>query len=99
MWFSLSAEGWHHLVIGLLRDKQFEVAMDKLEQMLADNMHVQPWLYDIFLYQLCEADELDEAFRLLRDHAMQSVSPSIWHYLLDQFSSAYHVRSQASLFH
>ncbi|RFU30535.1 hypothetical protein B7463_g5759, partial [Scytalidium lignicola] len=89
-WFSLSPEGWHHLVIGLLRDKQFEVAMDKLEQMFAENIQVQPWLYDIFLYQLCEADELDEAFRLLQSHAMQAISPSIWYYLLDQFSNAYH---------
>ncbi|KAH8804710.1 pentatricopeptide repeat protein-like protein [Xylogone sp. PMI_703] len=89
-WFSLSSEGWNHLVVGLLRDKQFEMAMDKLEQMIAENIQVQPWLYDIFLCQLCEADEHDEAFRLLQNHAMQHVSPSMWYYLLDQFCSVHH---------
>jgi len=93
-WFGLSPEGWHNLVVGLLRDRQFEVAMDKLEQMQSDQIRVQPWLYDIFLYQLCEADELDEAFKLLRyryEHGRTEILPSIWYYLLDQFSSNFHV--------
>ncbi len=51
-WFGLSPEGWHNLVTGLLRDRQYEVAMDKLEQMRSDQIQIQPWLYDIFTYQL-----------------------------------------------
>ena len=95
-WFGLSPEGWHNLVTGLLRDRQFEVAMDKLEQMQSDEIRVQPWLYDIFMYQLCEAEELDEAFKLLRhrfEYEKMKISPSFWHYLLDTFSSAFHVRT------
>lgn len=95
-WFSLSPEGWHNLVVGLLRDRQFELAMDKLEQMRSEQIRIQPWLYDIFTYQLCEADELDEAFKLLRyrtEEDMQEVTPTMWYYLLDTFSAAYHVRS------
>jgi pentatricopeptide repeat protein len=93
-WFGLSPEGWHSLIVGLLRDRQFEAAMEKLEQMQSDDIHVQPWLYDIFLYQLCEAGELDEAFRMLRyrfENRRTEISTNIWHYLLDKFSSNYHV--------
>lgn len=92
-WFSLSPEGWHNLVVGLLRDRQFELAMDKLEQMRSEQIRIPPWLYDIFTYQLCEADELDEAFKLLRyrtEEDMQEVTPTMWYYLLDTFSAAYH---------
>jgi hypothetical protein len=93
-WFGLSPEGWHFLVVGLIRDRQYEVAMDKLEQMHTDEITVQPWLYDIFMFQLCEAEELDEAFKLLqyRYHAQRSgILPSMWYYLLDKFSDAFHV--------
>jgi pentatricopeptide repeat protein len=93
-WFSLSADGWHSLVIGLLRDRQFELAMDKLEQMQSEHIRVQPWLYDIFMYQLCEADDLDEALKMLRyrvEEENQEVTPTMWYYMLDTFSAAYHV--------
>jgi pentatricopeptide repeat protein len=94
-WFGLSPDGWHFLVIGLIRDGQYEVAMDKLEQMHSDELPVQPWLYDILMFQLCEAGEVDEAFRLLeyRHHNLRSeILPTVWYYLLDKFSSAFHVR-------
>lgn len=93
-WLGLSPEGWHSLVVGLLRDRQFEAAMEKLEQMQNDEIHVQPWLYDIFLYQLCEVRELDEAFRILRyrfENRRTEISHSMWYYLLDSFSSNFHV--------
>ncbi|CAG8982300.1 hypothetical protein HYALB_00014027 [Hymenoscyphus albidus] len=64
-WFGLSPDGWHNLVAGLLRDRQYEMAMDKLDQMHSDEIPVQAWLYDIFLYKLCHAGELDEALQLL----------------------------------
>lgn len=95
-WFSLSPEGWHSVVVGLLRDRQFELAMDTLERMHSDQIRVQPWLYDIFTYQLCELDELDEAFKILKyriEQDMQEVTPTMWYYMLDAFSAAYHVRS------
>ena len=95
-WFNLSPEGWHNLVVGLLRDRQFELAIDKLEQMRSEHFRIQPWLYDILTYQLCEADELDEVFKLLRyrtEEDMQEVIPTMWYYMLDTFSAAYHVCS------
>ncbi|CZR66735.1 uncharacterized protein PAC_16636 [Phialocephala subalpina] len=92
-WFGLSPEGWHDYVIGLIRDRQYEVAMDRLEQMHTDAIAVQPWLYDIFMFQLCDAGELDEVFKLLQyrfDHSRHEIQPSVWYYVLDVFSQAFH---------
>ncbi|RDL33779.1 uncharacterized protein BP5553_08147 [Venustampulla echinocandica] len=92
-WFGLSPEGWHSLTTGLLRDRQLEVAMDKLEEMQSDQIVIQPWLYDIFTYKLCEAGEVDEAFKLLYyrfQHDRKDIEPSVWYYLLNTFSSSFH---------
>tara|TARA_R110002060_G_scaffold36092_4_gene46973 strand:+ start:56 stop:703 length:648 start_codon:yes stop_codon:yes gene_type:complete len=93
-WLGLSPEGWHSLVVGLIRDRQYEVAMDKLDEMHSDEITVQPWLYDIFMFQLCEAGELDEAFNLLKyrfNNSRNEILPTVWYYLMDAFSSAFHV--------
>jgi hypothetical protein len=93
-WFGLSPEGWHSLVIGLLRDRQLEMALDRLEEMHTDHVLVQPWLYDIMTYVLCEHGEHDEAFNIMMyryEHARFGISLSHWQYLLDTFSNASHV--------
>lgn len=93
-WFGLSPEGWHWLIVGLVRDRQYEMAMDKLEEMQTDQGMVQPWLYDIFMFQLCEADELDEVWKLVKyrwEHDRDRVLSSVYYYLLDKFSRGYHV--------
>lgn len=93
-WLGLSPEGWHSFVTGLIRDRQYEMAMDKLEEMHSDQILVQPWLYDIFTFQLCEAGELDEAFNLLKyrfENTRKDIQPSVWYFLFDAFSSALHV--------
>ncbi len=95
-WLGLSPEGWHSLVVGLIRDRQYEVAMDKLEQMHTDEITVQPWLYDIFMFQLCDAGELDEALNILKyrfENGRKQILPTVWYYLLDSFTSAFHVGS------
>jgi len=93
-WFGLSPEGFHCLVLAHLRDRELELAMDRLEQMIQDGLHVQPWLYDIFMYQLSELDELDEAFGILVNRYEvlgHDIAPDVWYYMLDKFSDAYHV--------
>lgn len=94
-WLGLSPEGWHSLVVGLIRDRQYEIAMDKLEEMHSDGVTVLPWLYDIFLFRLCEADELDEALKLLQyrfDNSRNEILPTVWYHLFDVFSKNLHVR-------
>jgi hypothetical protein len=93
-WLGLSPDGWHNLVIGLLRDRQIEIAVDKLEQMQMDQITIQPWLYEITLYKLCEVGELDQALQILVhcfQHDRRRISQAVWYFLLDTFSRAFHV--------
>jgi pentatricopeptide repeat protein len=93
-WVTLIPDGWHNIAIGLLRERQYELALDKLWQMQQEGIRVQPWLYDIFIYVLCEAGELDEALRLLQhreDQGDTDISANVWYYMLDACSSNYHV--------
>lgn len=91
-WYGLSPTGWHNLVVGLLRDRQYEMAMDKFERMQADGIEIQPWLYDILFFRLCETDELDEAIKLLKARYDQPpLAMHMYYHLLDSFASAFHV--------
>jgi hypothetical protein len=91
-WYGLSPSGWHSLVVGLLRDQQYEIAMDKLEQMRADEIEIQPWLYDIFFFRLCELEELEEAYKLMMNrYTSVPLTSPMWYHLLDAFSSGMHV--------
>lgn len=93
-WYPLTNDGWHYLVVGLLRDRQYEVALDKLEQMQQEGVHIHRWLYDIFIYLFCEAGELDEALKILTyrvDHGDMDISANVWYYMLDACSTVYHV--------
>ncbi|KAL3418305.1 pentatricopeptide repeat protein [Phlyctema vagabunda] len=92
-WLSLMPEGQHNLIVSLLRERQLEMAMEELEKMEQENISIPPWLYNIFIFQLCDCQEFDEALRMLRmmvDQGQISTSDYIWHYLLDTFSAAYH---------
>ncbi|KAI9745819.1 MAG: hypothetical protein M1818_000500 [Claussenomyces sp. TS43310] len=92
-WFTLTPDGWHNVVVGLLRDRQFEIALDKLEEMQAGGIRVQPWLYDIFIYILCEAQELAEALKILRSRVESGdtdISSNVWQYMLDACSNQFY---------
>lgn len=93
-WFSLTPDGWHNVVLGLLRERQYEIAMAKMEQMRIENVRIQPWLYDIVTYLLCGAEELDEALKVLQsrvDSGDSDISANVWYYMLDACSSNFHV--------
>lgn len=92
-WHSLNSNGWHDVVLGLLRDRQLERALDTLEQMLREGVVPHPWLYDIVIYTLCAAEEFDEALRLLQfriDSDNRPISPTLWAHALDCASRALH---------
>ncbi|KAL8929216.1 MAG: hypothetical protein Q9208_001299 [Pyrenodesmia sp. 3 TL-2023] len=92
-WFTLSGEGWHDLIVGLLRDKQIEPAIAVLQSAQQVEIQIEPWLYDMLIYNLCDADELDEVLSILRfrvDSGEQLISGTVWYYVLDSASSAFH---------
>ncbi|KAK8206976.1 pentatricopeptide repeat protein [Phyllosticta capitalensis] len=85
-WISITEDGRHDIAIGLLRDRQFEFALEQIEAMEADGVAIQPWLYDMAIHMLCDAEEPDEAFRIVRERAATektSVSKLVYYRLLD----------------
>ena len=94
-WFSLTREGWHDVIAGLIRERQLELALDTLDQMQEEGAKVDSWLYDLMIYTLCSAEEFDSAVDLMQ-HRISSgelyISATLWYYLLDTASRALHHR-------
>ncbi|KAK4504982.1 hypothetical protein PRZ48_002945 [Zasmidium cellare] len=91
-WFQLSDEGAHDVAAGLLREGLFEQALQKLDQMRG-SMMVDSWLWDMAIYMLCDAGEIDEVYRIMRmryDSNEQTLNRTQWSYLLDKASEYRH---------
>lgn len=90
-WIDPTPDGLQSLALGLLRDGQYERALDQLDVLSATDrggIAVPPWLYDIFVFVLGQEGFLDEALRivnhrLLRDDHAGNVSLNVWAFLLD----------------
>ncbi|KAL5363499.1 hypothetical protein BJX96DRAFT_119446 [Aspergillus floccosus] len=91
-WLPLSPAGWHYVVAGLLREHQFELAIDHISQMERKDIVVENWLYDLLIYYLCDFGEFDEVIRLMRARVTQGhdMSLSLWSYVLDVASASVH---------
>jgi hypothetical protein len=92
-WFELSVAGWHDVVVGLIREKQIELAIDHLERMRERKLRVQDWLYSLIIYTLCDLKEFGEVVRLLRVMINEDISihPTLWYYVLDTASQSFNV--------
>ncbi|KAL8827135.1 MAG: hypothetical protein Q9191_003364 [Dirinaria sp. TL-2023a] len=94
-WFSLTTEGWHDFLLGLIRDRQLEVAMNQLETIRNQGVPIRSWLSDILVYAFCEIGELDEALKLIKYRMSSSetwISPNLWAHFLDTCSRSLHYR-------
>lgn len=64
-----------------------------LQSVQQKGVRVAPWLYDMVIYNLCDAGEYDEALSILRyrvEDDEQLISGTVWYYFLDLASSALH---------
>lgn len=93
----LTPDGKISFILGLLRDYQYEMALEKLDDMVARNAAGVPaWVWDIFIYTLGTLGHVDESFRLLQDRLhrggdhVANVNPSVWYFLLDECSKSLH---------
>ena len=92
-WIPISPEGWHAIIAGLIRDRQLELAIDAVQHLQKEGIDIQPWLYDIILYNLCDLEEFDEVLKIIQ-HRVSSgeltISAAVWFYFLDTASRALH---------
>ena len=94
-WLTLTNEGHNFIVAGMLRDRMFETALEKLEYMAHQGIYIHPWLYDKTVYMLCDIGEIEEAYQIMRNRQNsggRDISPVLWSYLLDAASKSCHVR-------
>ena len=92
-WFQLTEDGAHDVAAGLLREGLFEQGLQRLDSMRREGMHMRPWLLDMAVYILCEANEIGEAHRLMRwrvDSKEPNMSRSLWMFFLDRASAMRH---------
>ncbi|KAJ6125675.1 hypothetical protein N7523_003295 [Penicillium sp. IBT 18751x] len=91
-WLTLSPAGWHFVVVGLLRDHQFELALDQLALMERKEIPVENWLHSSLIYHLCDFEEFDEVYRLMRARVEQGhdMTTALWKHVLETASTAGH---------
>ncbi|KAI2468781.1 hypothetical protein F4781DRAFT_432019 [Annulohypoxylon bovei var. microspora] len=91
-WYSPTADDLISIIIGLLRDNQYELALEKLEEMRKNPVTVPNWLYEVFLYTFGELGFHEEALSILKHRlkianvAGEPLSSNAWQFLLDVFS-------------
>lgn len=93
-WIAVSEDGEHDITAGLLREGLFEQALERLDGMGIRQMVTQSWLLDMFVYMLCEAGELGEAYSIMNARHVNgelNMSRSLWHYVLEKASAANHM--------
>ncbi|KAF2502840.1 hypothetical protein BU16DRAFT_498694 [Lophium mytilinum] len=93
-WLQLSENGQAAVAAGLLRERSFEMALDKIEEMEKQGQgRVPTWLYDKATFMLLDVKEVEEAYQLTvrrRNLGNEDISPALWHMLLDVGSETFH---------
>ena len=97
-WISLSNDGAHDVAAGLWREGLFEQALERMDMIERDGLRIHHWLWDMSVYILCEANEISEAYRIMRrrsDAGELNLSRSLWWFFLDKASGARHYAGTA----
>ena len=91
-WYEFSPHTHNDLLLGLLRDGQYELAMEKFDGHFAQGDFVPKFVFDVFIYKFAELGFFDDALRILH-HRMRHFrwpysqpSEAQWYYLLERAS-------------
>ena len=97
----LTDEGKCHVALAMLRENQYEMALEYLDQLWREGLEVPSWVLDIYIYVLARQSFLDEALEVLHqrlakaDGNMTSVPLGVWYFLLDECSRGLHYEGTA----
>lgn len=90
--FLLSDEGKYNVALGLLRETQYELAVDKFQEMIREKVEIPLWVFDIFIFELGKQGFLEEAIDLMRqrppppDDPPSIAADDLCYFLLDRSS-------------
>jgi len=82
------------VVAGLLRDRLFEQALEKLAEMIAQRVPVDSWLWDKTIWLLLDYGEIEEAYQTLllrQNHGSGKLTIALWTHFLDRAAQVHHV--------
>ncbi|EPE10614.1 pentatricopeptide repeat protein [Ophiostoma piceae UAMH 11346] len=91
-WIDVSPDGMISVAIGLLRDGQFERAIEHLDKMTAASTSAggeaapPPWLLDVYVYVFLQEGFLDDALKIIDQRVLREsdlVTPNLWFVMLE----------------
>ena len=88
---TLSYEGLQEHITALIRERQFELAIDAIEHARSSGWKVEAWIEKMLVYCLCEVEEFEAALETLGSLPETDLpdSLSVWHHLLGSASAAH----------
>ncbi|KAH6895236.1 pentatricopeptide repeat protein [Thelonectria olida] len=93
-WYEMTTAAKQDIAIGMLREGQHELALEKFTEMHEGKERMDLWVYDIFIVEFGRAGFLDEMLHLLRQRKHAKGTDNAYRtlllYALDVFSGAYH---------
>jgi hypothetical protein len=93
-WWSLNDRGHNMVVAGLLRDKLFEMALEKVQEMVTRRVKVEDWLWDKLMWLLLDYGEMEECYQVLllrQNNGSGKLNPALWMQFLDKAAGVHHV--------
>jgi len=101
-WFALSDRAQNFVVAGMLRDRLFEQALEKLDEMIRQQAKVEGWLWDKTMWMLLEYGEAEEAFYVLSlrqniEGPGVKLSKALWQQLLDAAAKRHLAEATATI--
>ncbi|KAL2832960.1 hypothetical protein BDW59DRAFT_138972 [Aspergillus cavernicola] len=91
-WLPLSPSGWHFVVAGLIREHQFELALDHIANMERKDVVVKDWLHSLLIYHLCAVKEFDQVLESMRSRLSQGheMTQELWMHVFDAATTSLH---------
>ncbi|KFA49541.1 hypothetical protein S40293_02829 [Stachybotrys chartarum IBT 40293] len=93
-WYSHDIQSKQSIILGLLRDGQYELAYTRLAQMADEGAQIDVWVYDVFILVFGQLGFLDEMLALLhqrrRVEDSDDASKSLLYFVLDVSSHKFH---------
>ncbi|PFH61210.1 hypothetical protein XA68_17965 [Ophiocordyceps unilateralis] len=96
LWFPVDTAAQQNVVIGLLRDEQYELAYARLTRLIDQDARIDSWVLDLFIMAFGKLGFLDEMLVLLQHRkafqgASEEVMTTLLYYVLDVCSEAFHL--------
>jgi pentatricopeptide repeat protein len=96
-WYDLSVQDEHHIIVGLIRDRQFEMAWERYESLQRHGHSPDIWLVNLLLYTMVSLSSWSEVEVLLQTRVVLGgritpISSAMWSYLLSAAARAHHQR-------